>query len=197
MVRIQAKQTSHSPVTFSGNTSGYGGAFYTKCRAAVAVNDCTFTGNITKVYDKSATEKAGGLGGAICADSCTLTVSGGSFTGNTAGRYGGAIFVTNTPLTISGTCSITGNSVGDAINYAGRGGGIYVNSDSSLTLGADVTVNKNTLIDLSDGTTGLGKDIYLATGAGYTDNGATVGEIYPPQANDGGQGGSEVEPETP
>ena len=95
----------------------------------------TFTGNTANVYLNNENEPTGGLGGAICADSSTLTVNGGNFTGNTAGRYGGAIFVTATPLTVTGTCSITGNSVGDANYYAGRGGGIYVSANASLTLG--------------------------------------------------------------
>lgn len=107
--------------SFIGNTaSKSGGAIYadtagTKC----TINNCKFESN----------EALSGTGGAIRATN-SLTITGGSYSGNKAVTAGGAVDVAGTG-TISGV-TMYDNSLTN--NTANGGGAIYVQSGKKLTL---------------------------------------------------------------
>ena len=150
-----------------------------KNRPNALVTDCTFTQNVCNVkFDNNSV--SGGLGGAICAHASTLTVSGGSFSGNTADRNGGAIYGLNANVTVTDTCSITGNVAGKVDGFAGFGGGICVsineNQTASLTLGSDTTVSGNTVLPKSDAEQGSGADIYTTSKVVVNDNRPSEGD---------------------
>lgn len=85
-----------------------------------------------------------GSGGAFC-NNGTLTVIGGTFTGNTASE-GGAIY-NNGTLTITGG-TFTGNTASD-------GGGIFYKKGSTLYLSGDTVITGNTTADGGD------NDLYI------------------------------------
>lgn len=103
---------SNNSVTSAGGY-GNGGALYTS-RAAALTND-TFSGN---------------SGSAIVA-CAPLTVSGGTFDGNSAsGGYGGAMYLEDI-ATIS-NAKFTNNTAGDATSLFGYGGALYSNYDVTV-----------------------------------------------------------------
>ena len=101
--------------SFTNNTTGYGGAIVNL--GTLTVTNCTFTGNTAKYY-----------GGAIC-NWGSLKVTDSDFTDNQATEtglaYGGAIFNSNIPVTIS-KCTFEGN-------IADYGGAIYNQSELTIT----------------------------------------------------------------
>ena len=120
---------------FAQNQWGDGGAFYLhgakntseEGSAYCTISDGQFTAN-----------KAGGAGGAVCADGDSiLNVSGGNFAGNVATTTGGGINVYSSILNMSdGT--ISGNS-------AVEGGGLNLIMGSKATItGGRITSNKAT-----------------------------------------------------
>ena len=75
------------------------------------------------------------IGGMGCDGNCTIT--GGSITGNTAGTYAGGIYVnTNGTVTTGGTANIKTNTNGSSYTYPENitNGGTFVDSRSSLTI---------------------------------------------------------------
>ena len=118
---------------FAQNQYGDGGAFYlhgAKNTSEEGSAYCTISGG------QLTANKAGGAGGAVCADGQSiLNVSGGSFVGNVATTTGGGINVYSSSLTMSdGT--ISGNS-------ADKGGGLNLIMGSNATItGGNITSNK-------------------------------------------------------
>ena len=120
---------------FAQNQWGDGGAFYlhgAKNTSEEGSAYCTISGG------QLTANKAGGAGGAVCADGQSiLNVSGGSFVGNVATTTGGGINVYSSILNMSdGT--ISGNS-------ADQGGGLNLIMGSKATItGGHITTNKAT-----------------------------------------------------
>ena len=120
---------------FAQNQWGDGGAFYlhgAKNTSEKGSAYCTISGG------QFTANKAGGAGGAVCADGQSiLNVSGGSFVGNVATTTGGGINVYSSILNMSdGT--ISGNS-------ADKGGGLNLIMGSNATItGGCITTNKAT-----------------------------------------------------
>ena len=90
-------------------------------------------------------------GGGIHAKAGTLTISGGSFTENSAtGKIanggGGAIYSEGAEITIT-ECTIGGDDINNG-NYAVRGGGIFVNQNATCTLKADTKISGNTAMQI-------------------------------------------------
>lgn len=90
-------------------------------------------------------------GGGIHAKAGTLTISGGSFTENSAtGKIanggGGAIYSEGAEITIT-ECTIGGDDINNG-NYAVRGGGIFVNHNAICTLKADTKISGNTAMQI-------------------------------------------------
>ena len=120
---------------FAKNRWGDGGAFYLhgaknvseKGSAYCTISDGQLTAN-----------KAGGAGGAVCADGQSiLNVSGGSFERNIATTTGGGINVYSSILNMSAG-TISGNS-------ADQGGGLNLIMGSKATItGGNITTNKAT-----------------------------------------------------
>jgi hypothetical protein len=110
-----------SGCTFSGNASGEGGAIMDQDSSTLTVSGCTFSGN-------NASE-----GGAIF-NYGNATISDSTFSGNSAGFEGGAIwngYISST-LNVSG-CILTDNTAGNGGAYAA----IYV-------YGGTVTISNTT-----------------------------------------------------
>ena len=90
-------------------------------------------------------------GGGIHAKAGTLTISGGSFTENSAtGKIanggGGAIYSEGAEITIT-ECTIGGDDTNNG-NYAVRGGGIFVNHNAICTLKADTKISGNSAMEI-------------------------------------------------
>ena len=118
---------------FAQNRWGDGGAFYlhgAKNTSEEGSAYCTISGG------QLAANKAGGAGGAVCADGQSiLNVSGGSFVGNVATTTGGGINVYSSILNMSAG-TISGNS-------ADQGGGLNLIMGSKATItGGHITSNK-------------------------------------------------------
>jgi predicted outer membrane repeat protein len=95
------------------------------------VQDCEFRENVTA-----------GNGGALCADSCTLTVSGTVFGGNTARFAGGGIHGFRSNLDLQNS-SVTGNAVGND-SVGGIGGGLRTVGGSVDIRGCQIDSNRST-----------------------------------------------------
>ena len=120
---------------FAQNRWGDGGAFYlhgAKNTSKEGSAYCTISGG------QLAANKAGGAGGAVCADGQSiLNVSGGSFERNIATTTGGGINVYSSILNMSAG-TISGNS-------ADQGGGLNLIMGSKATItGGNITTNKAT-----------------------------------------------------
>ena len=120
---------------FTKNRWGDGGAFYlhgAKNTSKEGSAYCTISGG------QLAANKAGGAGGAVCADGQSiLNVSGGNFENNAATTTGGGINVYSSILNMSAG-TISGNS-------ADQGGGLNLIMGSKATItGGHITTNKAT-----------------------------------------------------
>ena len=118
---------------FTKNRWGDGGAFYlhgAKNTSEEGSAYCTISGG------QLTANKAGGAGGAVCADGQSiLNVSGGSFVGNVATTTGGGINVYSSILNMSAG-TISGNS-------ADQGGGLNLIMGSTAAItGGHITSNK-------------------------------------------------------
>ena len=124
-VNVNLTDVTFDSNTVNGATASQGGALYVlgvdtsgtsaPANAAVTVTNSTFTGNKA--------EGATGQGGAIY-NAGTLTVSGGEFTGNEAGKYGGAI-----AGDVEGQGSLNITNATFTGNTSGAGGAIALWSD--------------------------------------------------------------------
>ena len=122
-------------VARESNGTGSGGVIYAAGNKTLTIENCTFTGN------------KGDYGGCIRTENnIALTMKNCTFTGN-EGRFGGCIHAANSTVTIEGG-SIGGTEAGDANNVTaisgdGKGGGLYINENTTLTL-KNCTVTGNT-----------------------------------------------------
>jgi hypothetical protein len=143
----------------SGNSATEGGGIFNAASAlaSVEVRDSRLT-------DNSATE-----GGAIYnagftfsggSDLGVLTVSGSTFTGNSAGDSGGSVY--NAGTATLQQCTLSGNTAGS------KGGGIFNAASGAVTIADSVVLN-----NLAP----LGADLYNLGSA--TVNDSTVGVIGP------------------
>ena len=106
-------------------TNTNGGGIYAGSNATVTLTNCTVMNNTV----------TSGNGGGIFNDGGTVTVNGGSITGNSASNGGGGIFNSLGTVTLN-SCSITGNSAG----YGG--GGVY--NASTFKVSGNVNITGNT-----------------------------------------------------
>ncbi|MBR5882053.1 MAG: right-handed parallel beta-helix repeat-containing protein, partial [Mailhella sp.] len=145
------------------NTSGgetWGGAIYND--GDLVVSNSTFTGNTAFLTEKGAINTKQGHGGAIYTrlSDATLKVSDSVFTGNKAGKIGGAIYVSES------TAEFTGNTFDS--NESNCAGVMYVNTANTTFTGNTFKNNKSL--------TGEGGAIVLQAGektaitAEFTDN---------------------------
>ncbi|MBE6408715.1 MAG: DUF4347 domain-containing protein, partial [Lentisphaerae bacterium] len=135
----------------TGNTKDYsaGGAVYYSGAGKLIISGSEFTGNqVTK-----ATNPVGG--GAIYANfskSGSMTVTDSTFSGNSTGTSGGAIYL----ALANGSATITNNTFTDN-TATGNGGAIYLSNTSGTNVLAD-----NTFTDNSAAT--QGGAVYIAAG---------------------------------
>jgi predicted outer membrane repeat protein len=149
--------------TFTGNavtSSQAGGGIENVSSGTVNVSNCTFSGNSANGSGSGASS-----GGAI-GNSGTMTVTGSTFTGNSAASDGGAIY-NDASLTVStstfsnntalsdggairsgGTLTLTGSTLNG--NSAGSVGGGLDSSDTTLTM-TNCTIACNTAASLGGG----------------------------------------------
>lgn len=143
----------------SASGSQGGGALMFQGGPTVTVSNCQFIGN------KSDMTNADSGGGAIRHNSGTLTVTNSSFTGNTAGKRGGAIY--NAGTLIVKESEFTGN-----VNTGDHGGAIYTSGALTVT-NSSFTENKTTsnggAIELN------GAKTMTITGSSFHGNTATEG----------------------
>lgn len=131
-------------VVFSNNSASYqGGAIRVAENCSLLVNNCTFKNNRANTFDSA---NYPGEGGAIAVLSeqdspSTLTINGGSFTGNTAtGSKGGAVKIGGFgTLTLAGSLTMSGNS-------AANGGAVTVAPGANVNM-ENGTISGNTATD--------------------------------------------------
>ncbi len=139
--------------TGSGNGPGSGGGLHVSNGGDVNISGGTISGN-TAAAD----------GGGIWNGTGSLTIDGGTLINNdtASGTGGGGIFNDGGTLTTSSTVRISTNSA-DGID--GAGGGIYNNTDGTLTLNA-TTISGNTANSVGGGiedNSGTGGTVSLDT----------------------------------
>jgi predicted outer membrane repeat protein len=159
---------------FFSNTGFSGGAFLNIGDfVTTEIVGCQFDGNLA----------SGGSGGAVyfaTGQDSTLSVSGSSFSANSAGNTGGALVTLASPTTISGTTFVYNSSVNDggAIwalspttmtnstlsgNEAGRSGGAFYQGSGAATSFNNVTIVDNSA-DVSGGGSGNGGGLAFEAG---------------------------------
>ena len=131
-------------VVFSNNSASYqGGALCVAENCSLALEECTFTNNKAnnKANTGGNTEHPGEGGGiAVLSEESarsSLTITGGTFTGNTAeDSKGGAVKIGGYgTLTLTGNVTISGNS-------AVEGSAVYANDYAEITVsGGNITGN--------------------------------------------------------
>lgn len=114
----QHRKTVIRNCTFTGNTAaggtyGGGGAVFIYAVDSPVISNCTFLGNMAS--------GPGSHGGAIHVYSANLKIYGSLFAGNTAGAYGGALFINGSGS--GGQVSVTSSTF--SANSAREGGAIY------------------------------------------------------------------------
>jgi predicted outer membrane repeat protein len=118
----------------------------------------------------------------------TTTFDDGTISGNSAGSYGGGVYVDASATVKLSSATIARNRARTSFPSAGGGGGVYVAAGGSLTATASVfsfNSNAGVLISYSDclGTLSSGGYDFLSTNAGCTISGVTtgnqVGGVYP------------------
>ena len=151
-----------SGATIKGNTASYrGGAIYAD-GGSVTVTSGSFAGNKAVDTADSENNKVTGGGAIYAANGCALQISGGTFSANETGGYGGAIRTEASSAAIdgavfencrsdrfggaiatasSGSVNITNTEFTD--NYAkSQAGAVYVNS-AAVTIGNGVKASGN------------------------------------------------------
>jgi predicted outer membrane repeat protein len=129
------KDLTISDSVLSGNTS-LGDGTHDGYGGAICV--CTGPGSLTAIDTTFSGNTAGGSGGAIYTDIAPLTINRSTFDGNQAYYRGGAVSdcCANYDSTIENS-TVTGNSVvGDesTVSRAGYGGGVFTYASTGLTL---------------------------------------------------------------
>ena len=107
---LSSDTISGNSATRSGSSPGQGGGLWLQSNpndlavatTAITITNSTFSSNVAD------------LGGAIWLDTSSPTISGSTFTGNTVGAYGGAVYIAGTDRTAAvniTTSSFTGNAI--------------------------------------------------------------------------------------
>jgi hypothetical protein len=118
-----------SDSTFSQNTGADGGGIQ-NVFGEIEVSDSTFTGNTANRQGGS------GEGGAIHTFARDIVISGSTFSENSAGRNGGGIYHQRGALTVSGS-TFTGNTANGEFDF--QGGGIFAENEG-LTDGSGIPI---------------------------------------------------------
>ncbi len=154
---------SVSAVSISGTVfGGLGGGLYNNVGATATVSACSFTGNFATPVSISGT-LINGVGGGLF-NFGTATVSGSTFTSNSASNFGGGLNNAGT-ATVS-ACSFTSNSAPD-------GGGL-----ANVPIGGTATVIGCTFTSNSATNSGGGlfnNNTATVIGSTFTSNSATNG----------------------
>lgn len=173
--------------TISGNVAASGGGVMANNNSVFTLSNAVISGNHAIGY------RGTGNGGAVYANNATFTFNGGTLSGNKARRYGGAININaGSTMTLSGTCTISGNQ-------AGHGGGISQEAgECSMELAsAGITIENNTAIgcyeEIKDGETYTGGYNYTEGNGGglFIERGTLTisgGKISGNKANGSGGG---------
>ena len=144
--------TIENGVTISGNSATYGGGIYINSN-----NGCNVTINGGEIKGNSATD-----GGAIY-NLASLTIKGGTISGNSAVTSGGGIYNAETLTMTSGTIGGSGNSDKNTVSGTdAAGGAIYQNGTFNISGDANLYF---------PGNTEKTNDVYLET---YTESGTTI-----------------------
>jgi|GEM_PF-353800 len=159
-----AATTTITNCTFTTNAAATAGALYVSGTGAATVTDCTFTGN-TAVGGGAITV------GETAADTVTLTVNGGTYSGNTASWAGGAIY---------DRCAgdITLNGVTFQNNTASSDGGA-IKCDQAASITADHCTFTNNNGGSVDTAVTLNTGTFTGTYCIFTGNSADP--VYPPE----------------
>lgn len=187
---------------FAGNSSVYGGAINSYA-STLTTNDCDFTSN--KSLEASTNGLVGKGGGALnIVGNSKATINGGTFSSNSTNQWGGAIYTTDSSLTIEGSV-LDGNEAkhaaailidsaceeGDTLNTdtiyvrnteiknniaTNSGGAIYVNNRNLTLERTDDTANA--IVSGNQSQTAAGGAIFMGSGnltiKGYTVQGNTA-----------------------
>ena len=153
----------------NGNTATSGGAVYANA-GSVTVSG---TGAIS--YNTAST----GNGGAICVNTASVSITGGSITNNeSAAGNGGAVYA------VSGAVSMSGGNV--SANTANlSGGGIYAESGAVTLSGSGNGSVYSTVVSNNTARTGSGGGVYAGSGA-VSVNTASLTQNSAPSGNGGG-----------
>jgi hypothetical protein len=193
-------QLTISSATFSSNTTlnatnGNGGALFSTGGRSVSLTNTSFSNNQAAVdgggYRISITQTAG-----------TVMISGGSYTGNRAGRHGGGIYSdpqdtgSSAPVTIS-NATFSGNVADNDGNNTGDGGGIFHNrgiltlTSTSMSGTANTAVNGGGLAHrFVSGVSPSNTSTISINGGSISGNTATAegGAIFQDSTNEAGTG---------
>lgn len=130
---VLKSEDATASISHNQATSGDGGAIHIQHDRSWLFFGNTNSGSIYGVrFDKNT---ASGYGGAVYIQQESVAVSGCEITNNSA-QYGGGIYVNNDLNSVSG-CTITGNRVTSA------GGGIYTSSMNDFALSGKVIIKDN------------------------------------------------------
>ncbi len=170
----------------NGNTAKSGGAIYlesgsvTVSGTAVISHNTALDGNggAISANTASVTVSGGsisdnisqnGSGGAVYAESGAVTVSGGSISNNRAGLSGGGIYAQTGAVALTGTASgsTSSTNISNNISESGNGGGIYAGTGS-------VTVN-NVYLSGNGANNGNGGGLWSGSGAAVITNASVTG----------------------
>lgn len=178
----------------STNTDALGAGIYSS-------GPLTIIGGEIQIYDNYTDSD----GAAIGIEGGTATLSGCKISGNSAGRYGGAIFIssvdqnkdakTSETLAIKENVSIYSNSATDPNSTAGDGGAIYATTNTSNAAGKCCYViigeDKNTEgIVIEDNNAKRGGAFFGADNARFVMNAGKVSGNYSTRTDEGGGGGA-------
>ncbi|MCC8045815.1 MAG: hypothetical protein LIP12_09990 [Clostridiales bacterium] len=172
-----------SNTTVSGNTGAtYGGgiAIYTYAQEVILTN-LTVSGNKAVASAASGTGYGGGV--YIAGNSaCTVTVSGGTYSGNSADYYGGGMYVTTatSSLVLQDAAKFDGNT-----SYNG-GGGIY--TEGYLKLAGGDSKDTAVIICSNVCTGGVGGGVYSSTVNSYAITSIGYVDVYENSAGTNGGG---------
>lgn len=177
-------------VNSSINTDALGAGIYSSGRLVI-------NGEEIQIYNN----KTDSDGAAIGIEGGTAMLSGCKISGNSAGRYGGAIFIssvdqnkdakTSETLAIKENVSIYSNSATDPNSTAGDGGAIYATTNTSNAAGKCCYViigeDKNTEgIVIKDNNAKRGGAFYGADNARFVMNAGKVSGNYSTRTDEGG-----------
>lgn len=178
----------------SANTDALGAGIYSSGRLVI-------NGEEIQIYNN----KTDSDGAAIGIEGGTAMLSGCKISGNSAGRYGGAIFIssvdqnkdeeTSETLAIKENVSIYSNSATDPNSTAGDGGAIYATTNTRNAAGKCCYViigeDKNTEgIVIEDNNAKRGGAFYGADNARFVMNAGKVSGNYSTRTDEGGGGGA-------